>query len=92
MTDRQTCLFEGVAYSDYLLSRGVPAAKLLKETASYDTLGNAYFSAVIHAWPLQWRKIAVVTSAFHMARTEVAFGTVFALLDKQMQCKCASAW
>lgn len=91
VTDKQVCLFEAVAYADYLLSTArVPADRLLKETASYDTLGNAYFSAVIHAWPLRWRKIGVVTSAFHMPRTRAAFTRVFAFLDKQAGTECAS--
>ncbi len=35
--------------------QGVPAKHVLKEVSSYDTVGNAYFSLVIHALPADWR-------------------------------------
>ena len=38
------------------------------ETASYDTIGNAYFSLVIHVLPRNFRELLVITSAFHMPR------------------------
>ena len=55
----------------------VPAAALLKDTASMDTIGNAYFSLTLHAAPREWRAVRVVTSRFHMGRTRAAFEWVF---------------
>lgn len=43
------------SYAAYLLRRGLPAADLLKEAQSYDTIGNAYFSLLTHALPAGWR-------------------------------------
>ena len=48
-------LHESTAYAAYLMSHGVPAGDLLKEAQSYDTVGNAYFSLVIHSLPAGWR-------------------------------------
>lgn len=48
-------LHESTAYADYLVGRGVPAADLLKEAQSYDTVGNGYFSLLQHALPAGWR-------------------------------------
>lgn len=48
-------LHESTGYADYLMSRGVPAADLLKEAQSYDTVGNGYFSLLQHALPAGWR-------------------------------------
>ena len=48
-------LHESTAYAAYLVRRGVPAAHLLKEACSYDTVGNGYFSLLIHALPAGWR-------------------------------------
>jgi DUF218 domain len=79
---------EGMACSDYLLQQGITAEKLLKETASYDTIGNAYFSATVHALPLCWHKVAVCTSAFHMPRTKEIFRAVFQRLDKASNRRC----
>jgi len=39
------------AEADYLMRNGVPADRILMETASYDTIGNAYFSLVIPVLP-----------------------------------------
>jgi uncharacterized SAM-binding protein YcdF (DUF218 family) len=48
-------LYESTAYASYLMSRGVPAVDLLKETQSSDTVGNGYFSLLMHALPAGWR-------------------------------------
>ncbi len=45
--------------------------------SSYDTVGNSYFALTIHAIPAGWRKMAVVTSAFHMPRTQALFTDMF---------------
>lgn len=72
-------LHESTAYASFLMRRGLPAAHLLKETSSYDTVGNAYFSATMHAAPAAWRRLAVVTSHFHMPRTRAIFDACYAL-------------
>ncbi len=73
-------LHEGTACCDYLArAHALPASALLKECASYDTLGNAWFSLTQHALPAGWRRPLVVTSAFHMPRSRAAFEWVFAL-------------
>jgi hypothetical protein len=60
--------------------QGVPPSHLLKESQSYDTVGNAYFSLTIHALPAGWRRLAVVTSAFHMGRTKAIFDHCYGLI------------
>jgi uncharacterized SAM-binding protein YcdF (DUF218 family) len=66
------------------MSRGVRASSILKETASYDTVGNAYFSLVSHAIPAAWRRLAVVTSAFHMPRSRALYEGVYELAGKSL--------
>jgi hypothetical protein len=70
---------EARAGADYLRARGVDPGRILLEESSYDTVGNAYFSRVIHAIPRAFRRILVITSAFHMPRTEAAFRWVYSL-------------
>jgi hypothetical protein len=72
-------ILESVAGARYLVERGVPADRILTETHSYDTVGNAWFSRVIHAQPLALRRLLVVTSHFHLARTRAVFEWVYSL-------------
>ena len=84
LTDAGYCTFESMACADYLLQHDVPAQQLLRETSSYDTIGNGYFAAVIHAIPRRWQKIMVVTSDFHMPRSQAIFEKVLHLVEKDV--------
>jgi hypothetical protein len=75
-------LHESTVYAEYLLKQGVPPSDLLKETSSYDTVGNAYFSLTMHVLPAGWRQLAVVTSEFHMPRTMQTFKDCYALASQ----------
>jgi hypothetical protein len=72
-------LFEAVAGARYLLSRGVPSDRLYIEGASWDTIGNAYFSKLLHVDPAGWRSLLIITSAFHMPRSRAVFEWVYRL-------------
>ena len=72
-------IFEAVAGARYLFTRGVPADRLYIEAASWDTIGNAYFSKCMHVDPAGWRKLLVITSAFHMRRSRAVFEWVYGL-------------
>jgi hypothetical protein len=79
LDDRGFPWTEARAAGRYLAERGADPARILLEEASYDTIGNAYFSRVIHAMPRCFRRVLVITSEFHMARTEAAFRWVYGL-------------
>ena len=70
---------EAAAGARYLIEQGADPGRILIEAASLDTIGNAYFSRVIHVIPRGFRRLAVVTSDFHMARTEAVFRWVYGL-------------
>ena len=72
-------VFESVVSAEYLIRRGIDRRKVLIETCSYDTIGNAYFSRVIHCEPLGLRRLLVITSEFHVARTRAVFEWVYRL-------------
>lgn len=72
-------VFESAAGANYLLEKGLDPAHVLSETISYDTIGNAYFARVIHVDPMELRRLLVITSEFHMPRTEAIFRWVFGL-------------
>ncbi len=72
-------MLEAIAAARALLARGVPPECIWAETASLDTIGNAYFARAIHTDPAGLRRLLVVNSAFHMPRTRMVFDWVFGL-------------
>ncbi len=72
-------IFESIAAANYLQSKGINPQKILTETSSYDTIGNAYFSRMIHIEPREFRRLLIITSAFHLTRTENIFRWVYGL-------------
>lgn len=72
-------IYESAAAARYLMEQGIDGRQVLMETVSYDTIGNAYFSRVIHVAPLGLQKLLIITSEFHMLRTEAIFRWVYGL-------------
>ena len=70
---------ESVAGAAHLMARGFPSDRIQVEATSYDTIGNAYFTKLLHVDPAGWRRLAVITSEFHMPRTRAIFEWVFGL-------------
>jgi len=70
---------ESNAGSGYLVSRGIAPARIRLESLSLDTIGNAYFSRLLHADPAGWRRLLVITSEFHVARTRAIFEWVYGM-------------
>jgi uncharacterized SAM-binding protein YcdF (DUF218 family) len=78
-------IFESIAAARYLIAAGVPPDRILAETHSWDTVGNAFFSRVVHLEPQGLRNLLVITSDFHLPRTELAFNWVYGLKPEQAQ-------
>jgi uncharacterized SAM-binding protein YcdF (DUF218 family) len=57
---------EAEVMRDIAIAMGVPAAAILIEDESADTLGNAVLSKVRHILPNGWRKVGVVSTDVHM--------------------------
>ena len=74
-------IFESIAGGRYLINHGINPKTVLAETCSYDTVGNAYFSRVIHVEPRELRKLLIITSEFHMSRTKAIFQKMYSLDD-----------
>ena len=72
-------IFESIAAARYLIKQGISPEAILTEVSSYDTIGNAYFSRVIHVEPEGFRKLHVITSEFHMPRTKAIFEWIYSL-------------
>jgi len=70
-------IWESTAAAAYLLDAGLPPESLVVETTSYDTIGNAFFARIAHADLLEWRRVCVVTTDWHMERSRAIFEWVF---------------
>lgn len=71
---------EAAASAKYLLENGISdSCRILLETWSLDTIGNAYFARAMICKPMKLERLCVVTSAFHMPRTQAIFEWVFKL-------------
>ena len=72
-------IFESRAAAEYLIQQGVDPAQLLTEISSYDTIGNAYFSRLLFAEPIKMQHLLVITSDFHLPRTQAVFEWIYGL-------------
>lgn len=72
-------VLESIAAARYLQAVGVEPTRILPEVISLDTIGNAYFARVQHTDPLEIRRLHVITSQFHLPRTEAIFNWIFRL-------------
>ncbi len=74
------------AGAQFLIENGVSPERILMESVSLDTIGNAFFARVIHAEILGLRRLRIITSEFHLERTRAIFEWVFGLLpDKRYE-------
>lgn len=67
---------ESQAMKDYAVELGVPARKIIRETRSRDTVGNAYFSKLILK-RTKYRSMVVVTSDYHVNRARFIFKKIY---------------
>lgn len=82
LDDRGFPLYESQVGARYLAARGIEKDRILTEISSYDTIGNAYFSRVIHAEPARLDTLLIVTSEFHLPRTRAIFDWVYSLVPR----------
>lgn len=64
-----------------LLLAGVPEEDIIVETGAVNTRENAVYAAQVLAQHPSWKKVLLVTSAFHMRRSEGCFRKVGVTFD-----------
>lgn len=70
---------EAYVSAEYMRERNVPAQRLLQDTWSLDTIGNAVFLRLMHLDPRKLRRVAIITNEFHMPRVMAIFDWVLNL-------------
>lgn len=89
---------EAASEAQYLLEvseddfkKPIPPELILQEVVSLDTIGNAYFTRVIHTDPMLLRKLHIITSAYHLERTRAIFEFVFSAAAAMSHSAAAAA-
>lgn len=66
-------IHESTTYANYLINKGIPPDKIIREWASYDTIANGYFAFLNYIIPFKMSECYIITSQFHMNRTQTIF-------------------
>ena len=74
---RGSVVFEATASAAELIDAGVEEEDVYVETTSFDTIGNAFFARTDHCSLAGWKRLLIITSEFHMARSRAIFDWVF---------------
>ena len=74
---RGSVVFEATASAAELIDAGVDEQDVFVETTSFDTIGNAFFARTDHCSLAGWKRLLIITSEFHMARSKAIFDWVF---------------
>lgn len=70
---------ESVKMGELLVKAGIDKSRILTERWSHDTIGNAYFTRLIHVDQLNLKKLLIITSEFHMPRSQAIFEWIYGL-------------
>jgi hypothetical protein len=84
-------LYESRKAAEFLIRAGISPGRILTEISSYDTIGNAYFARMLFTDPLSLNRCLIITSEFHMARTQAIFEWIFSLNPLQHDYKLSFA-
>lgn len=79
LDDDRRPIDEAFVSAEYLRARGVPPDRLLQDSWSMDTIGNALFLRLMHLEPRRLARVAIITNEFHSGRVRAVFDWVLHL-------------
>ncbi len=75
---RDSAISVADAFKLHIISKyGISPNKIITELNSRDTVGDAFFTKINIALPLNWTHICIVTSSYHVARTREIFNFIY---------------
>ena len=81
LDDKNMPIDETIQMAKYLINKNINPNKILLESWSMDTIGNAYGVLTLHCIPRRFSNLLIITSDFHIQRSELIFKKVFSLTD-----------
>eukprot|EP00960_Hanusia_phi_P068252 766797-Hanusia_phi.AAC.4 len=79
LDDRGFEIHEASMNAKWLIDHGVDPSDILEESASMETVGNAYFVRALHTDVLQLHRLVVINNFWHMPRCKAVFDHVFSV-------------
>ncbi len=73
LDSNQYVMHESTSCANYLINKGINQDKIIREWASYDTIANGYFAFLNYIVPFKINECSVITSQFHIKRTQTIF-------------------
>ena len=73
LDSNQYVMHESTSCATYLINKGINQDKIIREWASYDTIANGYFAFLNYIVPFKINECSVITSQFHIKRTQTIF-------------------
>ncbi len=78
-------LTDADAIASILVSNGIQPKKILREMFSRDTVGNAFFTRIMHTDIVNLGRLCIITSDFHMRRARKIFDWIFSLSPRAIK-------
>jgi len=79
LDDRGFEIHESSMNAKWLIEHGVDPSDILEESASLETVGNAYFVRALHTDVLSLYRLVVINNFWHMPRCKAVFDHVFSV-------------
>lgn len=82
ITNIHVGISEAEAMASYLVDKGIPEERIIKEERSTDTIENGYYTRLIVEGMPSFETIYVVSSCYHMPRVKFIFDNCFGKPNK----------
>jgi len=70
---------------NYMCQQGINKNNIYREWSSYDTIANAFFSLTTHVLFYDYKTIGIITSEFHISRSQEIFNWIFGFKNCEQQ-------